>query len=130
NGVRNATVTFVNSGPNNPTTALVGIGGGSEAATRLFFSWDDFASAGVNAETIHITNPSGALATGTISLGSALPISFNVYPGQDSYFSFPRGPTGGRVVINSPPVRVLGSLRAWYYQPFNETPARTVLDAA
>jgi molybdopterin-binding protein len=130
NGVRNATATFVNSGPNNPASALVGTGGASEASTRLFFSWYDFASTGVNAETIHITNPSGALATGTISLTGAQALSFNVYPGQDSYYTFPRGTIGGPVVINSTTVPVLASLRAWYYQSFNETPARTALDAA
>ena len=122
NGVRNATVTFVNTGPDNPTSALAGTGGVSEAATRLYFPWYDHASAGVNAETIHITNPSGVLATGTISLTGANSITFNVGPGQDGYFAFPQGTIGGPVVINSVTAPVISSLRAWYYQSFNETP--------
>jgi hypothetical protein len=130
NGIRNASVTFVDNGPDNPSSALVGVGGTSQAATRLWFTWYDFASAGVNADTIHITNPSGALATGTISLGAVAPITFNVGPGQDSYFSFPYGTVGGPVVINSTTVPVIASLRAWYYQSFNETPGRSAADAA
>jgi spore germination protein YaaH len=130
NGVRNATATFATNGPDNPTSALVGVGGSSDAARRLWFTWYDHASAGVNAETIHITNPSGYVATGTINLGAATPITFNVLPGQDSYFSFPSGTIGGPLVINSSTVPVIASLRAWYYQSLNETPARTLGDAA
>jgi hypothetical protein len=130
NGVRNATVTFVNNGPDNPSSALVGVGGTSQAATKLWFTWYDYASAGVNADTIHVTNPSGALASGTITVGAATPITFNVGPGQDSYYSFPPGTIGGPVVINSTTVPVIASLRAWYYQSFNETPARSMANAA
>jgi Abnormal spindle-like microcephaly-assoc'd, ASPM-SPD-2-Hydin/PQQ-like domain len=130
NGVRNATVTFTNTGPNNPTSALVGTGGASEAARTLYLPWYDLSSAGVMADTIHIANPSGALASGTITLPGATTLNFNVGPGQDSFYSFPAGAIGGPVVINSSTVPILGSLRAWYYQSFNETQARPAIDAA
>jgi GH18 family chitinase len=130
NGVRNATVTFVSNGLNNPTSALVGVGGVSGAATTLYLPWYDFASPGVNADTIHITNPTGALASGTIALPGAVALVFNIGPGQDAYYSFPHGTIGGPVVINSTTVPVIATLRAWYYQSFNETQARPAVDAA
>jgi Fibronectin type III domain/Cysteine-rich secretory protein family len=130
NGVRNATVAFVDNGPDSPSSALVGVGGTTQAATRLWFTWYDNASPGVNADTIHVTNPSNALASGTISLGNATPITFNVGPGRDSYYAFPAGTIGGPVVINSTTVPVIAALRAWYYQSFNETAARSLANAA
>jgi Fibronectin type III domain/Abnormal spindle-like microcephaly-assoc'd, ASPM-SPD-2-Hydin/Cysteine-rich secretory protein family len=130
NGVRNATVTFADSGPDNPTVALVGVGGASQAAMQLYFPWYDLSSPGMRADTIHLTNPTGAVATGTISLGGQTPLTFSVGPGMDGYYSFPAGAIGGPVVINSATVPVISSLRAWYYQSFNETPARTLATAA
>jgi PQQ-like domain len=129
NGVRSATVTFVNNGPNNPVSALQGIGGTSRASNNLWFPWYDNSSPGVNADTIHITNPGGVLATGTIKLGTTT-VNFNVGPGLDSYYTLPGGTIGGPVVINSTTAPVIASLRAWYYQSFNETPALSMADAA
>jgi hypothetical protein len=129
NGVASATVTFVNNGPNNPVSVLQGLGGTSQASNNLWFTWYDNTSPGVNADTIHLTNPGGLLATGTITLGSKT-INFNVGPGLDSYYTFPPNTIGGPVVIGSSTVPVIASLRAWYYQSFNETPARSMADAA
>jgi hypothetical protein len=42
--------------------------------------------------------------------------------GLDLYFAFPGGTIGGPVTITSDNP-VLASLRAWYYQSFNEVPA-------
>jgi hypothetical protein len=95
---------------------------GTAAATTQYFPWYDVMSAGMRAETIHITNVSGFPAAGTIALGVST-INFSVANGEDKYFSFPSGTIGGPVKItsNSP---VLASLRAWYYQSFNEVAAR------
>jgi hypothetical protein len=101
----------------------------SAAATTLYFPWYDHASAGVNADTIHVTNPGATTATGTISLPGASGLPFSVPGGQDRYYSFPQGSIGGPVSISSSQP-VLASLRAWYYQTFNETAARAQASAA
>jgi fibronectin type III domain protein/cysteine-rich secretory family protein len=124
NGTRNAAMTFPNDGPNAPATALTGVGGTSQAATKLYFPFYDFASAGVRAETIHITNPSGAVATGSVAMPGQSTLSFLVGPGMDRYYTFPKGAFGGPVVISSTNGPVIASLRATYYQSFNETPAQ------
>jgi hypothetical protein len=100
-----------------------------DAAMKLYFPWYDLQSPGVRADTIHITNPGGAAASGTIALPSVNPINFTVAPGQDAYFQFPPGTIGGPVTITSDQP-VLASLRAWYYQSFNETLARQATAAA
>jgi hypothetical protein len=101
----------------------------SAAATVQYFPWYDLASPGMTADTIHITNVSGTTATGTIALPGATPLSFSVNNGQDSYFTFPRGTIGGPVTLTSSQP-VLASLRAWYYQSFNEVPGRPSSAAA
>ena len=88
-----------------------------------YFDWYDFASPGVNADTIHITNPGSVTATGTISMPGAASISFSVTAGQNAYFTFPYGTIGGPVTISSNQT-ILSTLRAWYYQSFNEIWAR------
>jgi hypothetical protein len=93
----------------------------TSANTTFHFPWYDHASTGVNADTIHITNESGATATGTIALSGATTISFSVPTGADMFFAFPLGTIGGPVTITSSQ-NVLVSLRAWYYQSFNEVP--------
>jgi hypothetical protein len=93
-----------------------------------YFNWYDLASAGVNADTIHITNITGTGATGQIMVPGATPITFHVNPGYDGYFAFPQGTIGGPVTIVSN-VNIISTLRAWYYQSFNETPARTASQA-
>lgn len=103
----------------NEVTALPA----SAAATVLYLPWYDLSSAGTVADTIHITNVSGTTATGTIALRGASSLSFSVLPGHDGYYSFPRGTIGGPVTITSSHP-VVASLRAWYYQSFNETAAR------
>jgi hypothetical protein len=75
----------------------------------------------VRADTIHITNESGTTATGTIAIPNASTINFTVPSAQDAYFAFPGGTIGGPVTILSDQP-VLASLRAWYYQSFNEVP--------
>jgi hypothetical protein len=75
----------------------------------------------MNADTIHITNVSGASATGTISVPGATPISFTVANGQDSYFAFPPGTRTGPVTISSSQP-VIATLRAWFYQSLSEVP--------
>jgi hypothetical protein len=100
----------------------------SAAATQLYMPWYDLSSAGMRADTIHITNVGGSAATGTIALG-AKTINFTVDPMQDSYFAFPQGTIGGPVTINSSQP-VLASLRSWYYQSFSETAARPSSAAA
>jgi hypothetical protein len=101
----------------------------SAAATSLYFPWYDLASAGMRAETVHITNESGSAAMGTIALPNVTPLNFTVPNGQDLYYAFPGGTIGGPVTITSGQP-VLASLRAWYYQSFNETAARPAGAAA
>jgi IPT/TIG domain len=98
------------------------------AAMTQYFPWYDVASAGVNADTIHLTNESGALATGTIALGTNT-LNFSLGTGLDGYFAFPGGTIGGPVTITSDQP-VLASLRAWYYQSFNEIQGRSAAAAA
>jgi molybdopterin-binding protein len=94
-----------------------------------YFNWYDLASAGVNADTIHITNVSGATANGNIQIPGASPLAFSVPTGMDKYYTFPYGTIGGPVTIISD-VSITSTLRAWYYQSFNETPARTATSAS
>jgi IPT/TIG domain len=99
------------------------------AATTQYFPWYDLQSPGMRADTIHITNVSGSTATGTIALAGATTINFSVNSGQDSYFTFPGGTIGGPVTLTSSQP-VLASLRAWYYQSFNEVAGRSSAAAA
>jgi hypothetical protein len=92
------------------------------AATTQRFAWYDLASPGMNADTIHITNVSGAAATGTIAVPGATSITFNVANGQDSYYAFPSGTRAGPVTITSSQP-VLATLRGWFYQSLSEVPA-------
>jgi hypothetical protein len=75
----------------------------------------------MRADTIHITNVSGSATTGSIALPNAATLNFNVPNGQDLYYAFLGGTFGGPVTITSVQP-VLASLRAWYYQSFNEVP--------
>jgi hypothetical protein len=95
---------------------------GSPGSSTQYFPWYDHFSPGVNADTIHLTNPGGVAVSGTISRVGDTPISFNVPAGQDRYFAFPGQSIGGPVTITGGGP-VLASLRAWYYQSFNEVPA-------
>jgi hypothetical protein len=101
----------------------------SAAAAVQYFPWYDLSSPGMRADTIHITNVSGATASGTIALPGATSLSFSVPNGQNAYYTFPYGTIGGPVTISSSQP-VLASLRAWYYQTFNETPGRPASAAA
>jgi hypothetical protein len=94
----------------------------SAAATVQYLPWYDLSSPGMRADTIHVTNVSGSATTGTIALAGATTINFSVANGQNAYFAFPGGTIGGPVTITSDHP-VLASLRAWYYQSFNEVPA-------
>jgi Glycosyl hydrolases family 18/Fibronectin type III domain len=94
----------------------------SASTTTQYFPWYDLASPGTRAETIHITNLSGADTTGTIALPGVNPVPFSVPNGQDGYVSFPYGTIGGPVTVTSTQP-VLATLRAWYYQSISEMPA-------
>ncbi len=100
----------------------------SAAATTQYFPWYDVASAGMNADTIHITNVSGAAVTGTVALAGASFLAFSVADGQDIYLSFPYGTIGGPVTVTSSQP-VLAILRGWYYNTLTEMPALTAIDA-
>jgi hypothetical protein len=89
------------------------------ASVNFHFPWYDLASAGTRADTVHITNMTGITATGSINLTGQTAIPFSVSPGQDLFFAFPTGTIGGPVTVASSQ-NVLVSLRAWYYQSFNE----------
>jgi hypothetical protein len=94
---------------------------GSPSSSTQYFPWYDLASAGMNADTFHITNPGAATVTGTIDLVGWTPIPFSVGAGKNAYFTLPKGTFGGPVKISaSGPV--VASLRAWYYSSFNELP--------
>jgi len=95
----------------------------SAASPTQIFPWYDLHSPGMNADTIHITNPGASTASGTISIPGAGSLSFSVPAGQDKFLAFPGGTIGGPVTISSN-VPVLASLRAWYYQSFNEVAGR------
>ena len=91
----------------------------AEAAPQAWFNWYDHASPGMNADNVHLLNPGGGTATGTISLPGATPISFSLAAGAEGYYSFPSGTVNGPVtVFASAPV--LASQRVAYFQSFNE----------
>ena len=94
----------------------------SAAATTQYFPWYDLASPGARAETVHITNLSGADVTGSLALPGVRPVPFSVANGQDGYFTFPYGTIGGPLTVTST-LPVLATLRAWYYQSMSEMPA-------
>jgi hypothetical protein len=94
-----------------------------DAATHVYFPWYDLATAGMRAGTIHITNPGGVVASGSIQLAGATAIPFSVAAGTDEYYTFPAGTRGGPVTITSTQP-VLTRLRVWYYSSFNEVSGR------
>jgi hypothetical protein len=101
----------------------------SAAATTQYFMWYDLASPGMRAEAIHITNVSGSLATGTISLPGATPINFTVADGHDGYYAFPYGTIGGPVkIVSDQPV--LATMRGWFYNSLSEIHAVSGADAS
>jgi hypothetical protein len=87
-----------------------------------YFPWYDHFSPGVNADTIHITNPTGSPLSGNINKVGDFPIFFSVPAFSDLYFAFPAQSIGGPVSIFTSAPAII-SLRAWYYQTFNEVPA-------
>ena len=87
-----------------------------------FLNWYDNAGAGMMADNIHVVNPGGSTSTGVITLAGAPSQPFTLAPGQEGYYSWPRGTFGGplKVQVDSGP-GVIASERVLYYQSFGET---------
>ena len=92
------------------------------AATSLYMPWYDLNSWGMITDNIHLLNPSGTSATGTIAVAGHV-LSFLVPANGEWYGALP-GTIGGPVIITvtSGPA-VLGSQRVQFEQSFNEAPA-------
>jgi phosphatidylinositol-3-phosphatase len=101
----------------------------AQAATVSYFNWYDNASPGMDADGIHVLDPSGLPASVTISLPGAAPLTINLASGADSYASFPAGTIGGPVTVTSNQP-VLASERITYFSSFTEIPARSAALAA
>lgn len=104
---------------------------GSAALSQGYFAWYDLASAGMTTDNIHLLNPGSATSLGRISLPGAADLAFEVGPGEERYFSFPRGSIGGPLsftVTSGPPL--LASQRTAYLQSFTETAALSPATAA
>ena len=101
------------------------------AASTAYFNWYDHASPGMMQDNIHLVNPGGTAAAGSISLSGGASVPFNVGPGAEQYYNFPQGTIGGPVTVSvtSGPA-VIASQRVSYYQSFNEVSAATAADAA
>ena len=102
-----------------------------DAAAISYFNWYDFASAGMVVDNVHVLNPGGAVATGTVTVAGGAPVGFSlVGNGGETFVAFPPGTAGGPVTVQvtSGPA-VIASQRVVYYGSFNEVAARSPGDA-
>ncbi len=101
----------------------------ADAAAQLYFNWFDKASPGMSVDNVHILNPGGVPATGTITLATAAQVSFSVPAGGENYYSWPAGTIGGPVQVRSS-TPVIASQRVLYGQTFNEVIGRSPASAS
>jgi spore germination protein YaaH len=94
----------------------------SAAASASSFQWFDRATPGMVGDNIHIVNPGGSTATGTVSLAGAPTQSFSIPAGGEVHVTFPAGHLGGPVMVQSSQP-VLASQRVQYFKSFNEVPS-------
>ncbi len=102
----------------------------ARAATTSWFNWVDHASPGMWNDNIHLLNPGGAAAGGTITVPGVWSAPFTVPAGGQSYVSVPPGVIGGPAIVQvtSGP-GVIASQRVQFYASFTEVPAALASDA-
>ncbi len=99
------------------------------AGTTLYLAWADNASPGFIATAVHIVNPGGSPASGTVALPGLWSAGFSVEPGTATYVAVPRGVIGGPVVVQST-APVMATARVRYGNSLSEMPARSSAQAA
>jgi hypothetical protein len=99
------------------------------AAADLWFSWFDKASPGMLNDNVHLVNPTGSPASGTVTV-NGISVPFSVLPGAGTYVTFPFGTIGGPVHVHATSGAVLASQRVQYFDTFNEVAGRSAAQAA
>lgn len=96
-------------------------GGASAAGPTWWFNWVDHASPGMTNDNIHIVNPNGSTASGTITVPGVWSARFSVGPAAATYVAVPYGVIGGPAIVQvtSGP-GVLASQRVQYMQSVSE----------
>jgi spore germination protein YaaH len=96
-----------------------------------YFSWFDKATAGMEADNVHLLNPGTSTSSGCLTFAGRLNVPFTLAAGQETYLTLPHGYIGGPLVVTvgSGPA-VLASQRVQYYQSFNEVLAMSPSQAA
>ena len=94
-------------------------------ATTLHFNWYGYdPNSQWTADYIHLVNPNGAAALGTISLPGQTTYSFYVPSNSYTYYEFPAGAIGGPVTIQvTNGLGILASQRVQYFNSFHEVNA-------
>lgn len=102
----------------------------ADAAMTSYFNWYDHASPGMLQDNIHLFNPGGSTASGTVTVAGVPSQAFSVPAGAENYYNFPQGTIGGpvTVAVTSGPA-VIASQRVSYYQSFNEVLAKSAAAA-
>jgi len=93
--------------------------------TALYLPWYDHASPGMLNDNLHLTNPSAAVVSGSITVGGASggTMPFSLQPFAGAYVGLPPGHIGGPVTVSAS-APVLASQRVQYYGSFNEVVGR------
>ncbi len=93
----------------------------STASTTWWFNWVDHASPGFNSDNVHIVNPGGGQAAGTVTVPGVWSATFSVGAGAATYVPVPYGVIGGPAIVQvtSGPA-VLATQRVQYMQSFSE----------
>jgi len=97
----------------------------ADASTTLYFNWYDHASPGMLNDNLHLTNPSAAVVSGSITVGGASggTMPFSLQPFAGAYVGLPPGHIGGPVTVSAS-APVLASQRVQYYGSFHEVVGR------
>jgi hypothetical protein len=96
----------------------------ADAGTKLYFNWYDKASPDMWNDNIHVLNPLGSTAVGTISTAGAPDIAISIPAHGEAYYTWPQGTIGGPVTVTAS-TPVIASQRVAYGQSFNEVMGRS-----
>ncbi len=110
--------------PARPSVHADTLGGDPGAASLTWwFNWVDHASPGMSNDNLHLVNPNGATASGTITVPGLWSAGFTVGAGAATYVQVPYGIIGGPAIVQvtSGP-GVLASQRVQYMESFSEIP--------